>query len=126
MVLNQAAILKISNAGHHPVLIKNADNQIGLKGHKGGIPLGILPDAEYFTEEIQLQKGSTILLYTDGATEPFNEHRESFGLKRLYNILAKGSQSPKGLIDETQKSIENFTHKASPHDDLTLLTFKVL
>ncbi|GJL78646.1 MAG: hypothetical protein NPINA01_16350 [Nitrospinaceae bacterium] len=118
--------LKIANAGHHPVLIKSADNTISLKGHKGGIPLGILSEAEYSTEEVQLRKGNTVLLYTDGATETFNEQKESFGLKRLYQVLAKNVSSPRELIKKTQESIKKFTHRATPQDDLTLLAIKVL
>jgi len=118
--------LRIANAGHHPALLKSPANKVQEVGHSGGIPLGILPDSKYSSEEIQLKKGNLILLYTDGATEPFNENRESFGQKRMAQIVEAGLHSPKELIDEMQKSIESFTHKATLHDDLTLLTFKVL
>ncbi len=118
--------LHIANAGHHPALLNSPANKVQEVGHSGGIPLGILPDSKYSSEEIQLQKGNAVLLYTDGATEPFNENRESFGLDRMCQIVEEGAHSPKELIGEIQKSIENFTHKATLHDDLTLLTFKVL
>jgi serine phosphatase RsbU (regulator of sigma subunit) len=118
--------LRIANAGHQWVFFKGSDDKIDMKGKNGGIPLGILPEAKYFTEELQLQKGDTVLLYTDGATEPFNEHKEPFGLKRLHQILEIGTHSPRELIGKTQKSIKAFTHQATPQDDLTLLAFKVL
>jgi len=118
--------LRIANAGHHPALLKSPENKVQEVGHSGGIPLGILPDSKYSSEEIQLQKGNLIFLYTDGATEPFNENRESFGLKRMCQIIETGMHSPEELICEMQKSIESFTHKATLHDDLTLLAFKVL
>jgi serine phosphatase RsbU (regulator of sigma subunit) len=117
--------LTLANAGHHPALLKGPFNKIMTVGHSSGIPLGILPEAQYSSEEIQLQKGNTVLIYTDGATEPFNEDKEPFGLIRIYEIM-ETSPSPKELIRELQTSIENFTHKANLQDDLTLLTFKVL
>lgn len=117
--------LTLANAGHHPALLKGPFNKITTVGHSSGIPLGILPEAQYSSEEIQLQKGNTVLLYTDGATEPFNEDKEPFGLIRIYEIM-ETSPSPKELIRELQTSIENFTHKANLQDDLTLLTFKVI
>ena len=118
--------LTISNAGHHPALLKNPLEKIQRVGHSGGIPLGILPRTKFSSEEIQLQKGSTVLLYTDGATEPFNKNREHFGLNRMVQVMEKDIPSPRELIDKMKKSIENFTHKAALHDDLTLLTFKVV
>jgi len=127
LLLDRAAKkLHIANAGHHPALLKSPANKIQEVGHSGGIPLGILPDAKYSSEEIQLQKGNLIWLYTDGATEPFNENRESFGLDRMCQIVEKGAPSPRELIDEMQKSIEFFTKKSTLQDDLTLLTFQVL
>ncbi len=118
--------LQISNAGHHPALLNSLANEAQEVGHSGGIPLGILPESKYTSEEIQLQKGNSILLYTDGATEPFNENRESFGLDRMVQIVQKAPHSPREIISNIQNSIENFTHKATLQDDLTLLTFKVL
>ncbi len=118
--------LQISNAGHHPALLKGIAQNIREVGQSGGIPLGILPDAQYSSEEIQLQEGDLALLYTDGATEPFNENRESFGLDRLHQILQKSNDSPRKMIVEMQKAIEKYTHKVTLQDDLTLLAFKVL
>lgn len=117
--------LTISSAGHHPALLKNPLKDIQAVGNSSGIPLGILPGQKYSSEEIQLQAGNLILLYTDGATEPFNEKKESFGLKRMVQVMEQDDPSPKELIAEMKQSIGNFTHKATSHDDLTLLTFKV-
>jgi serine phosphatase RsbU (regulator of sigma subunit) len=107
--------LTISNAGHHPALLKSPLKNIQTVGHNGGIPLGILPGQKYASEEIQLEKGNAILLYTDGASD----------LPRMYQVMEKGAPSPRELISAMQKSIENFTHNAKLFDDLTLLTFKV-
>jgi len=117
--------LTIANAGHHPALLKNPRNNIQAVGHSSGIPLGILPDTKYTSEKIQLQKGNTLLLYTDGVSEPFNENRESFGLTRMHQVMEKAAPSPRELIYEMKKSIEIFTRKATLSDDMTLLTFKV-
>ncbi|VAX28729.1 Transcriptional regulator, Fis family [hydrothermal vent metagenome] len=117
--------LTISSAGHHPALLQSPGKDIESVGLSSGIPLGILPGQSYSSEEIQLQTGNQVLLYTDGATEPFNENKESFGLERMIQVMQQSSQSPRKLIIEIKQSIENFTRKATLHDDLTLLTFRV-
>jgi sigma-B regulation protein RsbU (phosphoserine phosphatase) len=117
--------LTISSAGHHPALLQSPRKDIESVGLSSGIPLGILPGQNYSSEEIQLQAGNRVLLYTDGATEPFNENKESFGLERMLQVMQQNSQSPEKLIVEIKQSIENFTRKATLHDDLTLLTFQV-
>ncbi len=117
--------LTIASAGHHPALLKSPSKKIQEVGHSSGIPLGVLPNQKYSSEEIQLQKGNLVLLYTDGATEPFNKDKESFGLKRMCQIIEEDDISPKELVGKIKQSIENFTSETILHDDLTLLTFKV-
>ena len=57
-----------ATAGHPPPLLMEP-------GHKprllqcGGLPLGVLPHAEYHTKVVQTVPGAMVVLYTDGAVE---------------------------------------------------------
>jgi sigma-B regulation protein RsbU (phosphoserine phosphatase) len=118
--------LKVANAGHHPIMVRNNENQVVEIGKAGGPPLGILPNQDYPQEEIQLEKGNMVLLYTDGATEPQNKEGTQFGQDRLSKILQQANGSPQDLILNLKDSIAHFTENAPPFDDLTFLAFKVL
>ncbi|MFQ5451478.1 MAG: GAF domain-containing SpoIIE family protein phosphatase [Nitrospinaceae bacterium] len=118
--------LRIANAGHPPLLIRGPENRTIEKGRAGGVPLGILPNAEYLAEDIPLESGNLVFLFTDGATEAYNPKREHFGLSRLQQVLTHNTNSVTKLIGQLQAEIERFTHNAPQQDDLTFLTFKVL
>jgi NO-binding membrane sensor protein with MHYT domain len=115
-----------ANAGHHSILIRQNGSGIVEKGHAGGIPLGILPDTNYPPEEIFLESGNLVVLYTDGATEPQNESMDPFGKDRLCEIISENNSGPKELIVKFQSNIQKFTNNVMPFDDLTFLAFKVL
>ncbi|MGV7220987.1 MAG: SpoIIE family protein phosphatase [Nitrospinales bacterium] len=115
-----------ANAGHHSILIRQNGSGIVEKGHAGGIPLGILPDTNYPPEEISLESGNLVVLYTDGATEPQNESMDPFGKDRLCEIISENDGDPRELITKFQKNIQKFTNNVLPFDDLTFLAFQVL
>lgn len=114
------------NAGHHSILIREQGNRIVEKGGAGGIPLGILPEANYVPEEISLESGNMVVLYTDGATEPQNASNDPFGKNRLADIISGNNCSPDELIAKIQLTIKEFTRNVLPFDDLTCLAIKVL
>jgi serine phosphatase RsbU (regulator of sigma subunit)/HAMP domain-containing protein len=117
--------INISNAGHHSILIKNKAGDIREAGKADGIPLGILENAQYEKQEIQLCPGDIVIAYSDGAIEPINEDKQHFGMERFSSVIAETENSPNLLIANLQKAISNFTQGTIPFDDLTLLVFKV-
>ena len=71
--------LTYANAGHPPPLLKRAsDGSIRALDAVGSYPLGI-DDAEKFEEAaVTLERGDSVLLYTDGITEVRDAHGELF------------------------------------------------
>ena len=60
--------VKLVQAGHpHPLLIRK-DGHIDLIGD-GGVPIGLLPDAQFEQIDVQMEPGDRLLLYSDGLTE---------------------------------------------------------
>ena len=113
------------NAGHHPILTRRKDGTIIEQGRVGGIPLGILSDKVYEQEEIAVENGDLIFLYTDGAVEPANKNGEQFGINRMRKIISNSSAGPAAVIDILREKIQTFSSHAPPHDDITFLAFKV-
>ena len=75
----------LTQAGHpHPV-VQRANGDIEFHGH-GGLPVGLIRDAEYTEFELQLHANDRLFLGSDGITEcadPDGNLLDDIGLKRL-------------------------------------------
>jgi sigma-B regulation protein RsbU (phosphoserine phosphatase) len=88
--------VKMVQAGHpHPVLIRHS-GEIEFIG-SGGMPIGLIPDAEYERVETTLGLGDRLFLVSDGVTEcpsPLGEELGEDGLSKILQAnLAMGSSA---------------------------------
>lgn len=108
------------NAGHlPPLLIKN-----GVKGEldHAGLPLGMFCDAEFASSTVKLNRGDSLLLFTDGVTETVNADGTEFGSQRLCEALnGFASGEPGDLIAHCLGHVSSFRGEAERHDDLSML-----
>jgi sigma-B regulation protein RsbU (phosphoserine phosphatase) len=87
-------------AGHpHPV-IHRADGKIEFVG-KGGLPIGLIPGAQYDSFEVTLAPGDRLLLCSDGFTESEDTSGEMLGEDGLVKMLQHhaGRHGPEFLDD---------------------------
>ena len=77
-------------AGHPPPLVLRARGGFDFVG-EGGLPVGLLEDATYEEEAVQLEPGDRMLIYSDGLTECEGPDGmlEEQGLARLIEPLAE-------------------------------------
>jgi PAS domain S-box-containing protein len=78
-----------------------------LIGETTGIPVGVLANAAYEQQTIQLAPGDRLYLCTDGLYEAENHAREDFGIDRLLSVLEAGrtaslEQSLSSLMDRVR------------------------
>lgn len=115
-----------SSAGHNPAMIyRAATGKVEELPNAGGVPLKILPDIRYEEDQVVLEKGDQILLYTDGLTEAFTPEHTMFGEEALIHLMNRyGAQESKSLIDEIWRSVHAFVRTEPFHDDVTLLSIR--
>ena len=114
------------NAGHNPVYIKRNNSQYERLKSKCGFVLAGMENMVFKEEEITINFGDSLFLYTDGITEAMNENDELFGDERLKNVLTKYSGekiSMPELINGVHGEVKNFAGKAEQSDDITMLAF---
>ncbi len=93
--------LRWSNAGHPPPLLLRPDGRVeDLATARAQLMLGVDPSARRTDSVVTVERGSTLLLYTDGLVEgrdlPLDE-----GIARLRAVLAELADQPLGeLCDE--------------------------
>lgn len=115
-------LLRFCNAGHDRPFILRPDGSAELLQSKPGLALGVLPNFKYPLQELTLQKGEAIFLYTDGVTEATNRKDELFSIDRLQETLEHhGAVSALRVIAGVTESIEQFVEGAPQSDDVTMM-----
>lgn len=118
-------VLRFCRAGHEPPLLLRANGGVELLPGEGlaiGLDDGPLFDEMIEENEIQLEPGDLLALYTDGITEACNPHGEEFNRDRLAASLQRHLDRPLAEIVRTvDRYVRNFCVLAPRHDDRTLL-----
>ncbi|WP_431063785.1 SpoIIE family protein phosphatase [Methanobacterium sp.] len=110
------------NAGHNLPLLKHANKDYNWLKSKPGFVLAGMENIKYYQEEITLEQGDRIYLYTDGVTEAINCDDELFGDLRLLKIMnTKKDSSLKELLFYVQDKINIFVRDREQFDDITML-----
>lgn len=110
------------NCGHNPPVLTAADgtsNQLML----GSVGLGMFHDIPSIESGVEkVQRGSTLVCYTDGLVEQENEEGIPFGMQRMEDIICERRGMPvttiqAALLDE----VEIFRGDEPRFDDTALL-----
>jgi len=114
-----------ASAGHPgPIYVSELSKNACATPHEavGGIPIGVLEDAEYTEEKIVLERPSQLILYTDGVTETINRGGEEFGTSRVYEALADaGDCGANDRVQSLRKRLIEFADGEKPRDDVTIV-----
>ncbi len=122
-ILDQAGgVLRYCNAGHLPGLLLRAENGSLERLGGTGMPLGVLEEAEWKSETVNIEPGDCLVLYTDGITDAQNQAEEFFGQERLESTLVQHQLRTAGEIRSAiLAAVQGWVGDATQYDDLTLL-----
>lgn len=97
-----------SSAGHPPAILLHPERELELL-ECGGTVIGLNQFSSFHEEEITLEKGSKLILYTDGIIEFCNPEGTFFGEDRLYSLMEKNKlESAKGIEQEFRRELREF------------------
>ena len=117
--------LTSSSAGHeYPMINQNGKYEI-LKD-KHGLAIGAMGMSMYVNTEVQLKKGDSIFVYTDGVAEATDANNELFGTDRTVdalNAIPEGA-SQKEVLAGVRVAVDAFVKEAPQFDDLTMVGLK--
>ena len=118
----ESGYFKYARAGHELPIILDKDNIEHVPPHDQGQPLALFEDPSFDTQGIQLDPGTTLLLYTDGATDSTGPDDSFFGLDRLKaNLLAQKRTSAQEVCDRLMTEIKGHQQYSVQYDDITLI-----
>ena len=115
--------LRLVNAGHMPPVRISGAAFHDLP--RGSMALGMMPGASYEEQEIDLQPGEMLVIYSDGLTEALNEAGDFYGYERLRADFS--TLSALGARDAGARlltSVDAFIGETRPYDDLSLIVLK--
>jgi len=112
------------SAGHPPMLRRRGGN-VDLIGEGDQIPLGVLRDHEYRNNDISVECGDTLVLYTDGIVEARDPRGAMFGIERLRDLVADGAEDPQMLLHDVVAKMRAHQDNAIGTDDQTLVVLKI-
>jgi sigma-B regulation protein RsbU (phosphoserine phosphatase) len=116
--------LTFVNAGHNPPLLVRADGSL-QRLEDGGLVLGMFENIVYTQGSVCLEKGDTLVIYSDGVTETWSPQGDEFGEEKLVELVT-GSRSlgAAALQDAVLRELERFEAGARATDDRTLVVLK--
>lgn len=121
--IRRGTAVEVCNAGHcSPLLVKESGID---RLEPSGLPLGLFCQSEYAVEQVSLNPGEALVLYSDGVTEAHNSEGDEYGVERLVRTLTLNRHlSPAKLSQAVLGDVSEFRAGASPSDDLTLLAIR--
>jgi phosphoserine phosphatase RsbU/P len=117
----------IANAGGTLPLIIRGGQVCEIK--VTGMPLGLIPEAEFDEVRLSVKPGDIIVFASDGIHEAMNKDQEEFGIDRLKSILSSVVPTDPGytVAQRVVKATDEHTGAGrAPHDDRTLVVLRVV
>ena len=91
-----------------------------------GLFLAGMDDTEYRHDEIRLNSGDLLLLYTDGVTEAHDPKNELYGIDRLMHVVGENAgRSGEEILSDVIRDVKAFSEGAPQFDDITMMILTI-
>jgi hypothetical protein len=105
-LISDCGDVTVANAGHLPPYCNGAELPV-----PNGLPLGVIPKADYEEEAFDLAPGDHLTFLSDGVIEARDSKGELFGFERMA-----------GLAGKSAAEIADLAQRWGQEDDITVLT----
>lgn len=121
-------VVRVSNAGHdRPLLLPADGTEVRPVEVVSGLPLGIFPSFRYRTTELQLRRGDSLFMLTDGVTEANDRDEQLFGHDRTLAAVARNAaRTPSEIVRSMVAAVDEFAGGGPQADDLTMMCIRYL
>ena len=118
----KTGLVQFANAGHNPPVLIHKDGTCEYVKKKVNLVLAGMEGVQYVLQELKMEKGDKIFIYTDGVTEATNAEFELYEEERLINCIKKNyDKSCKEICDLVKEDVDAFVKDAPQFDDITML-----
>lgn len=115
---------RILQAGHPHPLIQRKDGKLEYVGH-GGLPVGLIPMAQFQEFEVALGEGDRLIVHSDGFTEAAKKTGEMLD-EAGFALLIKSNAEIEGLelLSKLVSEVESFSGTEEMADDLSAIALE--
>lgn len=115
---------RYARAGHEIPVIIDCEGNISQPEHRKGAALCLYEGSPLDINTISLDPGSTLLMYTDGATDAMNHKGKFFGFEKLKQTIQNSINNPvRVLCDRIVDDLLSFQAE-NQFDDITIVAFR--
>ncbi len=113
----------LGSAGHPGAAVLRSDGGV-LMASGGGLPLGLFPDAEPAVQELAMENGDILFLYTDGVAQARGPDNSYFAERLADELAALAGRDAEEVNASMRQAMIDFTggHLV---DDVTMLVMRV-
>jgi serine phosphatase RsbU (regulator of sigma subunit)/pSer/pThr/pTyr-binding forkhead associated (FHA) protein len=112
--------VEFANAGHVPPLVVSAGGVEALRSTD--LVVGLFPNAEYRNQTIELKRGDSMVLFTDGVTEAENAAEEQLGMEPVAETLKSlHCENAARMLLAIEEHVNRHIGDAPAGDDVTML-----
>jgi PAS domain S-box-containing protein len=112
----------LASAGHPGAVLLRADGAVRMLSG-GGLPLGLFPDAEPATQELAMDPGDVLFLYTDGVAQA-RDNDNGYFADRLADELTGLAGSPAVQLVASMRQAMLAFSGGNLIDDVTMLVIR--
>jgi serine phosphatase RsbU (regulator of sigma subunit) len=112
----------IGSAGHPAAALLHPDGRVRMMTG-GGLPLGLFADAEPATQQLVLDAGDVLFLYTDGVAQARGQGNSYFQDRLADELVGLAGQPPGQLVASMRQALLDFTG-GNLIDDVTMLVIR--
>ena len=122
-------VVTFATAGHEPPILVPVRGVPGALVTEGGRVLGLLDadDGGYPSSTATLEKGASLVMYTDGVSEARDPSEGFFGIEGLLAAIGRvgNGMAPGVMTKALLREVKTFAATAPQSDDITILTLAV-
>jgi sigma-B regulation protein RsbU (phosphoserine phosphatase) len=117
--------LRLVNAGHPSPVLVDAAGKVGRRLTRPGHVLGVLPEAAFDEEEIRLEPGDLLALFSDGVVEAQAPGGEMFHERRVGEVLCGARSCPAtAVVSRMLEAVEQFLQDTPATDDISVVVVR--
>ena len=122
----ETGLIRYANAGHNPPVVRHKDGSYEYLKGRANFVLAGMEGVRYREQQLQLQQGDEIYLYTDGVTEAHNIDKQLFGEERLLvSLNGTNGMTVDEICKKVKADVDAFQGEAEQFDDITMLCVRL-
>ncbi|MCX6538574.1 MAG: PP2C family protein-serine/threonine phosphatase [Acidobacteria bacterium] len=115
--------ITLVNAGHMPPIVVTPAGFHDLP--RGNMAMGLMPRTSFEEQQVELQPGEMLVVYSDGLTDAMNASGDFYGDERLRALMpGLSALTAADAGARLLSSVNAFINNARPYDDISLVILK--